>query len=190
MQEFPPADEPPHGSDSAPPPSDNAAFMRLYLQHESTLRAILRTMLGSWHEVDDVVQETCLVAMRKFDTFQPGSNFVAWIAAIGRFETRRYLRNRATRRWQFAEEVLELIEADASQMQPLAERGDALEQCLQRLPEKSRQLLRDLYIHETPVQTIAQRLNRSIEALYKQSQRLRRDLLDCIERTLHMESAG
>jgi RNA polymerase sigma-70 factor (ECF subfamily) len=163
-------------------------FLRLYQQHEGSLRAILRVMLANWHEVDDVVQETCLTALQRFDSFRPGTNFCAWIIAIGRFEALRYRRCRATRRMVLADDVVQLIEAEVvSRDARLSGRRDVLEQCLDRLPETSRSLLQAVYANQVSINDLAQKTNRSVDAIYKQLQRIRHRLFECVERRLARE---
>ena len=64
-------------------------FIRLFVAQEGRLRAFLRTLVPSLDELDEVMQETSLVAWRKFAQFEPGTDFLAWVATIGRFEALR-----------------------------------------------------------------------------------------------------
>ncbi len=58
-------------------------FIRLFVAQEGRLRAFLRTLVPSLDELDEVMQETSLVAWRKFAQFEPGTDFLAWVATIG-----------------------------------------------------------------------------------------------------------
>ena len=54
-------------------------FVRLFVAHEGRLRAFIRSLLPTWADVDEVMQETSLVAWRKFGRFERGTNFMAWV---------------------------------------------------------------------------------------------------------------
>lgn len=169
--------------------SGEATFIRLYLRHEASLRGFLRAMLANWDEVDDVAQETCLVALRKFNSFEANTDFCAWLLAIGRFEAFRYRRSRATSKMILSDDLIQMIEAEVVSIdKDHSTRREALEICLSKLPEPQRNLLKAVYVRQTSVRKIAEQTNKSIDAVYKRLQRLRRILLDCMERIIAMES--
>lgn len=53
------------------------------------LRAAIR-QLGARDRAEDVLQDTLLVALRKFPAYQPGTNCRAWLFQILRFCVQRY----------------------------------------------------------------------------------------------------
>ena len=63
-------------------------FIRLFVAQEGRLRAFLRTLVPSLDELDEVMQETSLVAWRKFAQLEPGTDFlrpsVGAAGAVGR----------------------------------------------------------------------------------------------------------
>jgi RNA polymerase sigma-70 factor (ECF subfamily) len=61
-------------------------------------------------------------------------------------------------------------------------RGDALEQCMKKLPVRDRELLEARYEEGGSVETAAERNGRSLEAAYKALARIRRVLLECVNR--------
>jgi RNA polymerase sigma-70 factor (ECF subfamily) len=61
---------------------DEAAFAELVRRHERELHVHCYRMLGSFTDAEDVVQETFLRAWHKRDTFEPGTNFRAWLYRI------------------------------------------------------------------------------------------------------------
>jgi RNA polymerase sigma-70 factor (ECF subfamily) len=79
-------------------PARYEQFVRLLVAHEPHLRSFLRSLLPSWNDVEEAMQETSLTAWRKFDQFEPGSNFLAWTAAIARFEALKQRRTRSRER--------------------------------------------------------------------------------------------
>ena len=61
-------------------------FLRLWMQHESELRAFVRSCCPKAQEVDDVMQEVSIAALRKFSTLDDHSAFGAWACLIARYE--------------------------------------------------------------------------------------------------------
>ena len=83
-----------------------------------------------------------------------------------------------------------LIDARRAVLEPeISARGEKLRECLAKLPEDQRSTLNRYYAEEEAVETLALREGRSVEAIYKLLQRVRRALLDCIERGMRAEGA-
>lgn len=165
-------------------------FVRLLVAHEPGLRGFLRALLPAWDDVDEVMQQTSLVAWRKFSQFEPGTNFMAWAAAIGRFEALKHLRARSRDRLVFSPEVLDLIADEvAAEPEKLARERAALENCLGKLDATSRELLRLSYQPGAKFHEVAARAGKSVQGYYKTVQRLRARLLACIEGELKKETA-
>jgi RNA polymerase sigma-70 factor, ECF subfamily len=178
------------------PPEPHAAndelyerFVPLFVAHEARLRSFLRALLPRWEQVDDVMQETSLVAWRKFAHFEPNSNFMAWVAAIARFEALRHLRDRGRDRLTFSPDLLEYIAADALEhTDTLARERVALDRCLDTLQAGQKELLEIAYQPGVRFRQVAAEAGRSVEGCYKTIQRLRIRLLECIQRQLKEEA--
>jgi len=173
-------------------PADDKAyerFVHLLVQHEAALRAFVRSLLPRWEDVDEVMQESTLVAWRKFGQFQEGSSFLAWAGAIARFEALKQLRKQSRDRLVFSDDVLELIVQEGLEESAALERERrALEECLGKLDVAQRDLLRISYEPGARLHEVAARAGKSVQAFYKTIQRLRQTLLDCIERRLREEA--
>ena len=91
-----------------PPPESYEIFVRLFVTHEGRLRGFLRTLLSDWDDVDEVMQETSIIAWRKFAQFDVSTNFMAWAAAIARFEALKHRRKQARDRLVFNDEIFDL----------------------------------------------------------------------------------
>ena len=69
-------------------PDPHETFLRLWIQHEPELRAFVRSCCPNAQEVDDVMQEVSVAALRKFSTLDDHSAFGAWACLIARYELR------------------------------------------------------------------------------------------------------
>jgi len=174
---------------SALPPADDPrhyeTFVRELLQHEARARGFLHGLLPSWDDVDDVLQETSLVAWRKFAQFEPGTSFLNWFLTIARFEALKHRRKAARSPVVLSEEVLDLIADEGLDEAPaLARERSALEACLAKLPAPQRELLDASYRPGVKFHEVAAQSGKSAQALYKIIQRLRATLLACIQTQL------
>ena len=141
-------------------------------------------------DVDEAMQETSLTAWRKFDQFEPGTNFLAWCAAIARFEALKQRRARSQERLMFSEAVIDLIANEAAaETDTLARERAALERCIAQLGSPARELLEMAYQPGVKMHEVAVRSGKGVEAFCKTLQRLRARLLECVERQLKQEPA-
>ena len=73
-------------------------FAEFFQESWRTLWCVAAAVLGSRDEVEDVLQESALIALGKLGDFDPQSNFTAWMAQIVRYTALNTGRRRARRR--------------------------------------------------------------------------------------------
>jgi RNA polymerase sigma-70 factor (ECF subfamily) len=168
------------------------AFARLFAQHDRWLFAYLVSLLGSAAHAEEVFQEVCVVLWRENETFEPGTDFVRWVSVIAHHQVHRFRRQQRREGPQLSDATVDLLAQDAMERADLLEsRRDALRQCLDKLPENDRQLVRQCYgDSRASFKTTAQELGRPANTVYKALNRIRRALYQCIERTLAVEGLG
>ena len=82
-------------------------------------------------------------------------------------------------------EVEQLIADEGLEELTLREQQlEAREGCLNKLPKDRKQLVLRIYAAENPMKTVAEQIGKTPEALYKLLSRVRRQLLQCVERTV------
>jgi RNA polymerase sigma-70 factor (ECF subfamily) len=163
-------------------------FIQLFARNEVGLRAFVRSLLPGWADVDEVMQESCLVLWRKFGTYEPGSHFLRWACTIARFEVLKYRRKMSRERHVFNDELLMLLAEEAveeSERRELERR--ALNDCLERLHPRQQELIRGCYGSEQTIKETAESLGRSATSVYKAVNRIRVVLLECVRRALAEE---
>ena len=134
-------------------------FVQLFAQNERQLRGFIRSMGLGWNEVDDVMQTVSLVMWRKWDTFDPDSNFLQWGRVIARFEVLKFRRTMARDRHVFSEEIMIQLAERACEVEerPNSSRYlEALESCLTKLPSHSRELIHLAYGGEKTIGQVAE----------------------------------
>lgn len=159
-------------------------FVQLFARHEPGLRWFLRSLLPTWEHADEVMQQTCLVLWRKFDDFEPGTDFGRWSCTVARFEVLKFRRKMARDRLVFDEGLIGRLADEAIEESPRAERErQALGRCLEKLQSRQRELVCAFYSGKK-IKDIAEQTGRTATALYKALRRIREALLQCIVSTL------
>ena len=166
-------------------------FVKLFTTHEAGLRAFVRSLLYSWDDVDEVMQNTGVVLWRKFSDFDPDTNFMSWACVVARFEVLAWRRDKARDRHVFDEDLVELLAEEASEHHEVlnAERR-ALDVCLRKLPENLRKVVVAAYEPGVKLNEVASQLGKSATAFYKMLNRTRASLLDCITEQVALEKGG
>ena len=162
-------------------------FVQLFARNERHLRSFVRSMGLDWTAVDDVIQTVSLVMWRKWDQFDPESDFMRWGRVIARFEVLKFRRKMARDRHVFSGELIELL-AEAAEEWSDGNSGDAyhaaLGECLETLPEKSRNVISAAYQGDRTIRELASDVGKSATALYKTLNRIREKLQVCIEKRI------
>jgi RNA polymerase sigma-70 factor (ECF subfamily) len=174
----------------APDDDSHANFVRLLSSSHRRLLGYLAAMLGRREDAEDVLQRASVTLWRRFDTFEPGSDFLAWAGTVCFYEARNFQRVAARSKLVFSDALLEILAGErAADLQAQDRRIDALHDCLGQLDESGRQLLEAAYIDRAGIARLAADLGRAPQTLYNKLNVLRRQLAGCIEQRT-AEAAG
>ena len=163
-------------------------FLRLFAEHEPALRTFVRALLPSLSDASEVMQEVAVVLWRKFAEFDSTRDFRKWSFGVARYEALAFLRDKGRDRHVFDDDLVNKLadDAAASEQRHEAQR-EALEACLQKLPEPQRELVLSAYAKGTRMDELATQRGQTAMSLYKLLQRIRQALLECIRRTIARE---
>jgi len=164
---------------------DRDAFLVLLLRHEVEIKAFVASLVRDPHARDDVFQEVALTLWQQVERYDPSRPFGAWARGIA---ARKVLQRRdRDRRFPLAFPP-EAVEAMASAFERTegAESSwlAALRECLKKLPQKARQLLRLRYEEGLRGDEIARQTHQTRGAVYQALWRARAALEQCIRRRL------
>lgn len=169
------------------PMDRQAEFLSCFLACELDMRAFIGSLCRDAQAREDVFQEMALVLWKEFDRFDRSRSFGAWARGI---VARKLLQRwRADRRkpLPFSPEALEAVVAAFDRTEEAAaDRLEALERCLDQLPERSRKVLALRYESGRPVESIAAEFETTLAAMYQTLSRLRHQLLNCIKRRMEL----
>ena len=157
---------------------------------QRSLYGLIITLVRHAADADDVLQETNLVLWRKAAEYDPGREFMPWAMQIARIQSRSHLSKR--QRLPLSDsDLLDRIAAAAIAAHGESEdRRLALARCLQKLPEKHRALVSCRYEPGASVNAMAAARGTQPKAVSEMLRRIRRTLLECIERTLAAEAVA
>ena len=163
-------------------------FLTRFLHCEAEIRAFVGSVVRDVHAREDLFQEIALTLWRRFDSYDPERSFGAWARGIA---AKKLLerRNRSGRMpIPFSPAAIQMLAQAAERTEMNSTLSlEALEHCLDRLPEKSRRLLTLRYTQGRSADSIAAELTTTVDAVYQALSRLRRRLRDCMQRRLATE---
>jgi RNA polymerase sigma-70 factor (ECF subfamily) len=164
---------------------DGAHFVQLYSAYESRLRGYVQSLIPKWSDADDVLQRSNLVLWKKFDKYEPGSNFFAWACQIVRLEVLKFRESAARDKMVFTEAFLDAVDQHTiRRSDELQTRIDLLQQCVAKLSPDHQELLRLCYDEQRTIVSVAEQLNRKVDGVYKALSRIHLALYGCVSRRM------
>lgn len=163
-------------------------FLLQLTNNQSALYAAIVSMLGGADGAQDVLQETNAALLEKALEFDPARPFVAWAIGFARTQVLSWRKKQTRDRLILNDELFEVISERLTTESATANRRlEALEGCLGKLSGSSREMVTARYMHGESVQTIAARLDRTVNFVSVLLFRIRQTLLDCVRMTLAAE---
>jgi RNA polymerase sigma-70 factor, ECF subfamily len=178
--------------DESATPGSNAQrheeFVTLLTASHDRLLGYLLSLLGRWHDAQDVLQRASLLMWKKFDGFETGTDFVAWASTVCFYEAKTFQRTTSRSRLHFDDDLLALLSDERLEdLKHHEGRMAALEQCLAALRPEERDLLQVSCAAHGGISGLAARLGRSPRTLYNRLSHLRRLLAECVTHRLQEE---
>jgi RNA polymerase sigma-70 factor (ECF subfamily) len=165
-------------------------LVRLLTRHQEELFRYIFSLLPHEEDAKDVLQETSVALYRKFAEYDPEKPFLAWAYGFAHLEVlkQRERNARSTRLWSL-ELVEHLARERAEHDDMLQSRLQALEHCLSDLSAADQALIRQRYQGRTRAAEMIQQFGKSRRTWFRELSRIRRLLLECINRRVAAASA-
>jgi RNA polymerase sigma-70 factor (ECF subfamily) len=158
---------------------------------QGALYGFIASLMGRLDSANDVLQETNLKLCRKAAEYDPEQPFLRWAFAFAKHEVMAWRTRQARSHLIFDDELVEQIAGCFDTAEMTSERElIALEQCVEKLPPRQRELVAARYGAGEAVQDIAARLHLSENAAAALFYRLRKGLADCMTSTLGGEAVS
>jgi len=180
------ASRPAPAAGSRPGHAPDAAdvFAILVREHGERLLAYLRASVPS-SAVDDIFQDTVLVAWRRLPDYDRTRPFGAWLRGIARNIVLDFW-SRSGRERPTDDSILDGIERRAERhdrvdREEFRAQLSNLDECVAALPDEYRTVIHMCYRLDAPVAQIAAEVGASVEAVKKRLQRARAMIAACME---------
>ena len=174
---------------SAPQPSAEEEAFRQVLAHRTMLAAYVRAIVHDPVLAEDTFADIGLAIARSWNSYDTTRPFAPWARGVARRVALANLRKARKHPVLLGTEVLDAVgeELDGlGEENQLIQRKDALRECLERLPDNQRKLVHLKYFRGMDYTDLADRVERSVDALYVAFSRIHRRLGDCIEKRLRL----
>jgi RNA polymerase sigma-70 factor (ECF subfamily) len=158
-------------------------LVRLISRHQEGLYRHIFALLPHEEDARDVLQETAVALFRKFADYDPAKPFLPWAYRFAELEVMKQReRNRRGSRL-LDPELIQRLAREREALEPeLQDRLRALDLCLDNLSPADRELIRRRYHGKTRIEDLVNQSGGSRRTLFRNLDRVRRALLECIIR--------
>ena len=157
-------------------------FTDLVKDHQASLRVFVRSLGVDPGWVDDLAQDTFVVAYREMDSYNPDRDFGKWLRGIARNLVRNELRKQGRHRRilheSLSQHLLNLAENEGDQVD--VTQLSALRDCVEQLPGRSRELIHSRYHEGWDATVLADKFEMKAATVRQTLLRIRRQLYQCI----------
>ena len=175
----------PNGKEQGgPAPSAEQIFDVLVRQNAAPLLAFIRSMVRNEALVDDVFQETMMVAWRRLDDYDKERPFGPWLRGIAHRVSLAQFRKHG-REHPVDSAIIEVLEDRVNKLEEHTLCGTVsteheLTECIGRLPQSFRDAIEFVYRGDRSVADAATAADVGVEAMKKRLQRARAMLAECL----------
>jgi len=166
-------------------------LVRLLTRYQDDLFRYIFALLPHEEDARDVLQETSVALYRKFAEYDRDQPFLPWAFRFAYLEVLKQRERNQRGTMLFSRELIERLAAQREQLEPVLQaRLVALEACLERLSPKDQEIIRHRYQGKCKAEDLAEQVGGSRRTLFRQLERIRRQLFECINRRLAAESTA
>ncbi len=164
-------------------------FIKLFTKHQRQVFLFILSQVPNPVDAEEIHQETNVIIWRKFDRFELGTNFVAWACQVANYEVLKYRERQRRDRHLFSDEFIKRVASDAlEQADHLEQRRQHLATCLSKLRTRDRELIQQRYAAGESGKSVAELIGRPINSVYQSLSRIRRTLLECVNRQIRAQA--
>lgn len=159
-------------------------FTRLMMSERKRIFRFIYSLVHDRHSSEDVLQDVSVVLWKKFDSFEIGTDFGAWAMCVARFTVLNWRRRQKKLPIALSDDTLQLIADDAvaKLSTESSNRSVNLTECIHKLSDRQRSLLRARYELDQDVDAIAKKENRTARSIYFRLEKVHCLLLECLNR--------
>jgi len=158
-----------------------------FVAERHALLGFIYGMVRDLAAAEDILQEVWIRLAEAAEREEPIEDPARWSRGVARNLILHHWRSKRGAKVVADTELLDLVEQALTDHHDYwADRRQALMECVDRLPEKSKQLLQMKYEQGLSFASMAEQLGRSLESLKMALCRVRSALVECAERRLRL----
>ena len=163
-------------------------FVRFWTQHQNEVARYLQSMVPRPADAAEILQDVSVRLWEKWDQYDQSRPFAPWAIRFAYLEVLKWRQKHAREKLVFSETLLEQIHTRHEEEAPLMEaRRKVLEGCLEKLSDQQRKWVALRYGRYGAVKASAEKTGVSMHKVYYALEKIRTQLLDCVEQGLHKE---
>src|SRR2546426_2844133 len=134
-------------------------FSRLLVANQQRIHGFILSLVHDRGAARDILQDVSVVLWRKFEKFEPGTDFAAWAMSVARLSIFEWRRRQDKLPLPLDDEQLTHLADEAVMVScDFEERREALRRCLKKLNERDHDLLHWRYVLNESVIRMADRV--------------------------------
>lgn len=166
-----------------------AEYVRLWTQYHRDVERYVFSMLPRPADASEVVQEVSVRLWEKWDSYDQDRPFLPWAMRFAYLQVLKWRQGKAREKLIFSDDLLSQINATNDYEEPLMEaRRNTLTLCLEKLNKDDRRIVELRYGRHGAIKEEAKKTGVKMHKLYYALERIRIQLLNCIE--LNLQRSG
>lgn len=163
-------------------------FVRLWTRHQLEVERYLYSMIPRPADAAEVLQDVSVLLWKKWEQYDPERPFVPWAIRFAYLEVLKWRQRQAREKLVFSDALLEQLHEQHDRETPLMEaRRQALDACLRKLDAQQQKWVSLRYGRHGAIKEEAEKTGISMHKLYYALEKIRTQLLDCVDGTLRKE---
>lgn len=158
-------------------------LLRQFYAEQDRIRGYVFASTRNYHATEEILQSIAIVVAQKATTYDTAQPSFPWFMGIARNKIFQWYsankRKSGTISFDVLDDCIGHMEPFESEM--LSTRQHALAHCMQRLPERQRQVVELRYLNNCDCSQVAAQIGRSVQSVYSLLKRLKRELRKCID---------
>ena len=166
-----------------------AEYVRLWTQYHRDVERYVFSMLPRPADASEVVQEVSVRLWEKWDSYDRDRPFLPWAMRFAYLQVLKWRQGKAREKLIFSDDLLSQINATNDYEEPLMEaRRKTLTLCLEKLNKDDRRIVELRYGRHGAIKEEAKKTGVKMHKLYYALERIRIQLLNCIQ--LNLQRSG
>lgn len=161
---------------------DKESFRFIIREYSSPVRAFVARRVFQADIVDDIIQDIFLSAFEKLSQYDDTHTFITWLFAIASNRIKMHFRS-SNRRESAYERFTKIIEKRIfpKKVEEEDDKIILLKKCLDKIPERMHQFIKQRYFNNEQVKLIAQLNDMNEDAVSALLYRGRKKIADCMK---------